>query len=463
MEGQQYSREQTEQLRSSRYNVLVPLGDGAGAVYNRRTGSCVSFPPDVYTRVEAFLTSSSSELSLLGDSTSAPEVAAHLIVGGFAVTRSFDELEALRTRYKNARRNPALKLTVYTTYNYNLACDYCIVGSKKGPMSAETEALLLRFVDSHFKKQATSSMTVDWFGGEPLLATGLIERLSGNFRHLCQENGASYRAQLITNGTLITEALAARIPSWGVDQIQITLDGLRDVHDSRRRWKQLGRSSFDDIVRALRLLVGKFIVRLRVNVDRRNAGEVSGLLDLFEREGWLNAHSRFYPYVARVGDYTEDSAWVDQVMCSQDEIQCLQEEWLERLHACNVPVLMQPLYGFPECRATTCGAVSSNTFLVTPNGRLHKCGFDADDDARPVGSLGQTMDPDDPAARYWRDFDPFASAECRSCEALPSCMGFCPRNRRDGRVRLAAEYCAYFHEHERRAIAKHIQLQHRRS
>ena len=80
---------------------------------------------------------------------------------------------------------------------------------------------------------------------------------------------------MITNGYLLDRTTAAELsrlsPSWTV---QITLDGPQDVHGSRRRLHDGGRT-YERIVQNIRSLdPDVFTVKIRINVDRNNLGEI---------------------------------------------------------------------------------------------------------------------------------------------------------------------------------------------
>jgi uncharacterized protein len=444
--------------KPSRYNLLIPLQHGAGAAYNRRTGACATFEAKDYATVSSCLTGNSTRISELGNTEDGIDLGSNLIAGGFLVDRDFDELKSIKARYQDTRRSTPFLLTILPTFSCNLDCTYCAVATKSGKMSSAVEERLVDFASQYVAENHVSSFQVDWFGGEPLLVPGALERLSRAFLDICGRYGIPYRAQMVTNGTLITSDLVQRLATWRVGQVQVTLDGGRAVHDARRRWKASRRSSFDEIVRGLDLLVGRSTVRLRVNLDRRNIAEADWLLDFFDKRGWLTSDSEFYPYLAVVTEFTEGCSWSAEDACDPDALLDLQLRWMEALHDRGVPVLMQGLYGFPEPRPYCCGAVGSNGFIVTPKGLLHRCGFDVDEDDRSIARLGAPFDEANKNRRFWGDYDPFVEPECAECSALPSCLGGCPRNRRDRRVRLLETVCAYYREYEPKVLAHHLRL-----
>jgi uncharacterized protein len=74
---------------------------------------------------------------------------------------------------------------------------------------------------------------VTWYGGEPLLGIPVIERLTSKFKEICERKKAEYTAGSI-NGYLFTTKIVKQLLGLGIDFAQITVDGPKETHDSRR-------------------------------------------------------------------------------------------------------------------------------------------------------------------------------------------------------------------------------------
>jgi len=457
--------------KASRYNLLVPVEGGGGAAYNAASGACFDLEEPDFARVTRLFEQAQVDFGLLGDR--AHELGGALLAGGFVVDARVDELEALRDRSRGSKEGGPLVLTISPTFACNLDCGYCFVGKKQGNMSLETERQVLAFVRKNLAEQDIPSVEVDWFGGEPLIAHKNIGRLSRALIELCGEFGVPYHAQVITNGTLMTPEVADELVACRVDRVQITIDGFEATHNERRRWKAgnrthlpmlessgPARSSFTETLRGVGVAVGRFAVRLRINVDRNNLGQALDLLAMFDDRGWLKRDLRFYPYLAPVRDYTHaaETGWSIQDDCGTAAFYEVYSRWLEVLNERGIPVVKESLYGFPEPRSQPCGAVTARNWLINDDGTLHKCGLDIDTDARAVGKLGDLPDPNNENTKYWDGYDHFADATCRSCRALPLCLGGCSRDRREGRDQAVSENCEYHLAHEPRILAQHIKL-----
>ncbi len=112
------------------------------------------------------------------------------------------------------------RLIVELTSRCNLNCIWCGSNIGKENLSHEDACEAIR----RFKPRIVSIT-----GGEPLLRKDIFD-----FIDFCKETGSI--VELCTNGTLITEDAAKKL---NADWINISIDGLEDLHDKIR-----GRGSF---------------------------------------------------------------------------------------------------------------------------------------------------------------------------------------------------------------------------
>lgn len=443
--------------KTSNYTHAIGLESGEGVLYNGRSGALVKLSPGAFERARSLFETAPRGTPLPAEAE-AESLFPHLVAGEFVIDEGFDELAFLEERYHSSRAESQFLITILPTFGCNLGCDYCFVGKKVGMMSRERQDQVIEEVARHLEGHTVPSMMVDWFGGEPLLALPVIEYLSRAFLGLCEQHGIPYGSQVITNGTVITEEAIRVLESSGVERLQITLDGQGEMHDRRRPYKAGSHSSYEDTLDGIAKAVGRFLIRLRVNVDRENLHEVWSLVDLFEERGWLGEDTRFFPYLARISPFTEACSAVSEQVCSMEEFQEVQLRWMKRLHEAGVPVSYQGLYQFPQPKLYNCGAVGNNGFIFNPNGEIHKCGLAVDDSSEAVGHLGEGIDTEGANSRKWREYTPFHNEVCRGCEYLPSCLGGCPRNQMESREVQKKENCTYYQQHENEILATHLTL-----
>ncbi len=345
---------------------------------------------------------------------------------GFLVDDAADEIGYLRAQHLRARADSGhLSLTILPTLACNFSCVYCYQAKRAESMSPEVEDALIEYVGRGI--EGRKSLFITWFGGEPLLRPDLIERLSRRFIGMCERHGASYGAHIVTNGYLMDGAAAKRLAGLRITEAQVTLDGPAAVHDRRRPLAD-GRGTFRKILSNLKAAAPVLEIQVRMNVDDDNRSSIPGLLDRLVKEG---LQDRLGFYLGQTYPYTP--------VCQDVAGSCLRDDefsLLELETALDMSERGFGSYRSPRSRDRYCMADGASAFAVTPSGGLTKCWNDVASPADEVGHLlkGPTRAMARTAAK-WEKRDPFA-LECRSCLALPICMGGCPHNyHRSGKLR----------------------------
>jgi uncharacterized protein len=71
-----------------------------------------------------------------------------------------------------------------------------------------------------------------------------------------------------------------------------------------------------------------------------------------------------------------------------------------------------------------CTAVRENELIIGSKGELYKCFESVGNRLEVIGNVDDYFDLRG-RLNKWLSYDPFANGECRSCIALPVCMGGC--------------------------------------
>ncbi len=131
-------------------------------------------------------------------------------------------------------------LVLMVNHACNLRCTYCYTGDKFN--RAMPEAFGRKAIDRAIASQGSrGTLELGFFGGEPLLESGLICALLDYARDRTQVSGVPLSVGLTTNGTVTSE------PAWALmsdpdDSLANSHDGLPEVHDRHRRYTD-GRGS----------------------------------------------------------------------------------------------------------------------------------------------------------------------------------------------------------------------------
>jgi uncharacterized protein len=76
----------------------------------------------------------------------------------------------------------------------------------------------------------------------------------------------------------------------------------------------------------------------------------------------------------------------------------------------------------------------ANELVVGAGGELYKCWESVGDPQEVIGHISSWRDPNDRILK-WLTYDPFTDEECRSCPALPVCMGGCAHHAMQAKLR----------------------------
>jgi MoaA/NifB/PqqE/SkfB family radical SAM enzyme len=143
------------------------------------------------------------------------------------------------------------KLWIYTNYDCNLRCSYCV--AKSGP-NAPRRALSLPIVQHLVDEAVTLGFDRIYFtGGEPFILNDIYEMLA--------YSAARVPTTVLTNAMIVKGPRLDRLCAINTDrlQVQVSLDGGRPEHHDAYR----GKGSWDKTVESIKLLQSRsFRVRL---------------------------------------------------------------------------------------------------------------------------------------------------------------------------------------------------------
>jgi hypothetical protein len=107
---------------ASRYNFFVPLDSTTGFLFSAFSGAVIQLSGLDSCRLAAVLCGEPIEIACeqLSD-----ELQAQLIHGGFLTHNPEHQMDEIRRRYRQARSEYPLVLTLTTTMDCNLGCYYC--------------------------------------------------------------------------------------------------------------------------------------------------------------------------------------------------------------------------------------------------------------------------------------------------------------------------------------------------
>lgn len=405
-------------VKRSRYTISVDNGDEHHLLYNTLSGQFLKLP----SRAVAFLLAD-PEWEAGADSL-AP-IQKYLFEKGYLVPS--DAKESYRSRmlydshYGSRQR---LELILLPHENCNFRCTYCYETFARNKM----EPWVREAVKKYVVQQAGDfrSLSVSWFGGEPLLAYDVIRELSACFTDVCGQHGASFTSQITTNAYLL-DADRARIlvSECGVNDFQITVDGPCGEHDKRRRLAN-GGGTYERVYRnllALRDVDVDFRVVIRVNYDEGNAAVMDPFIDQLAED--FSADGRFVTHFFPISNWGGETVGA-LPLCDVNMARNLKYRYLDKAADLGFSSLireeMKPM-------GSSCYAADPNSFVIGSDGAIYKCTVAFEDPRNKVGFLRNdgTMSIDLDKFGLWTVNEGVTDEGCQSCFFNPSCQGMaCP-------------------------------------
>lgn len=330
-----------------------------------------------------------------------------LVSCGFLVESDTDDY----AQYKQLRsllqmlsaEEPGTKTyTILPTTACNARCVYCYEeGMPVLSMSKETADKVVEFIE---KTRWQDTVTLLWFGGEPLAGSKNISRICRGLR----EKSIPFRSKIITNATLMSpELLEEAVSDWRLESAQVSVDGLRADYEARKRYVNPAANPYDAMMDAVGRMLEKGIrVTLRCNYDGDN---LEGL-ETFAEE----VRTRF----AGQDKLSLYPAMLFQAQSRESGIDLYRRIWKlnDRLRELNLAGEKKKQRAL---RINLCGADSDEkSVVIAPDGQLYHC-----EHLPGNTSFGSVYDPD-PVVCSDERASLEADPTCRSCCFLPECTPF---------------------------------------
>ena len=341
---------------------------------------------------------------------------------------------ALAEKRRAAQPEVVKALCLHVAHTCNLACDYCFAkagtySGAAGKMPLETGKRALDFLVE--RSGPRKNLEVDFFGGEPLMNWPVVKSLVAYARALESTREKRFRFTLTTNGVLVDDEVIA-FCNDEIDNVVLSLDGRREIHDRLRVFPgKSGQSSYD-------LVVPKF---RRFAEARARAGK-----SYYMRGTFTHANPDFCADVLHMAALGFRSLSMEPVVCdaasphalTQDDLRIVMEQY-ERL-----ALEMAKRAGTPEeftfyhymldlkhgpClykRVTGCGS-GTEYLAVTPTGELYPCHQFVGEGRFRMGDVWRGIA--NPALRAeFNALSLYSRAECQTCWARLYCSGGCAAN-----------------------------------
>lgn len=355
---------------------------------------------------------------------------------GFIIPSDFDELAYIRLQNKRSVFiNKDYKITINPTLDCNLKCWYCSVDyagtqHQKERMNDETIESLKKHIENLVLQQKPNSVSLDWFGGEPLMYFDeVISKVSEYAKRVTTENNIYFRQQITTNATLLNADRIKQMKEMNFDFFQIAIDGNEKRHNQIKFYIDK-QGSYKDVINNINLIaeiIPNINIALRINYDKKTLKEIIDILPDFSEKSKS----------CIIVDFQK--VW--QINISEKDKELLEEVKESFKSSGLIPRLgiYQPL------SYKSCYADSINHYVINYNAKVFKCTARDYGEKLVIGELQPSGDI------IWREnilskmFEKatFENQRCESCKMLPLCMGPCIQKNYDSKVNHTTLPCTH--------------------
>lgn len=351
-----------------------------------------------------------------GDWNAVPEdLLEQLYSQGFILKDDENEEAALNMFFTKIKTQyPLYSTMILTSYNCNMQCTYCFENSVKDNRTSMTEQTahdVCKFLMDEFAVYNPEQISIVFSGGEPFLNLPAAEVIAEKIKKFADQTNKKFSFGFLTNGTIpFQKETASALKENGLDFLQYTLDGNREIHNQRRK---MGDGSYDIIMENIYNNYKTLGINtlVRINIDKENADFLDGLLIDLKN---LNIPNLTIDCAPRFKT-SNDSCRINHFVLNNNQIG---NEIIKFLKKVNKASLHHSRRFTDLC---PCLAVTPRQFVVDPIGDLYKCAGFAGIKKFSVGSIYEKklnkMYTQVVGLENWQ--------KCKHCEFVPMCAGGC--------------------------------------
>ncbi|MEY4964008.1 MAG: hypothetical protein RLZZ323_1327 [Bacteroidota bacterium] len=351
-----------------------------------------------------------------------------------AIVRIDDDetVSVLKENDLMVKENRNLYFVIQPGANCQLGCGYCGQTHTKKQMTLELMDKVVKRIESKIIASTSNAdtLSITWYGAEPLLALAQIRYLSPKLISLSKKYKLNYDPDIITNALGLKENILKELIEINkIRRFQITIDGNQENHD-KRRYTKTGEPTFNIILNNLINLVNNeyfikysCVVLLRINIDKTNCNDVIPFINFLASKN-IQKHLRldFAPIV----DWGGNKA--SSVSLTRDNLAEHEINWF--MEALKLGFMVD---NFIPNRGPACMVVNPTSEVYDAYGEVTPC-YEMNytdlykDTEHIIGNLNSNVFSEKISPlRNWHT-DIIQNYPCYTCKFLPVCGGSCPKN-----------------------------------
>lgn len=432
------------ELKVSRYTFLIQK-EGKYYIYNTLSNALLEIDGELFQFMNDY-----KKNRQCFDSPIEKDIKDVLKKGKFITENDEDEFLCYKSAIMAMRQGrKSLGLTIAPTMDCCFNCHYCFEKSKRPAyMSEAVMRGIVKYMEN-FNNIETLNLT--WFGGEPLMAIPEMEKLYKKLRRKLK--GVTFHSNIITTGFHLTEDSIKTLQQMKVENMQITLDGLKDTHNKIKFTKgcdDVFTTVLNNIDKTCELAPEIHVV-IRTNLTKSNAHEYKELQQMIR--------TRF----AGKNVVITPAFVMDRDNCGHSHSQNLftVKEYPKYILELAEKGIDSPQVRYPNLFFIECAIRNNYSVSFDPEGNMYKCWEHIGERKYALGKINKNGVVENINKtllnRQMFGADPLEDPICRKCPYLPICGGGCPIQRIENAFNNGKNVnCTYYKGHIEDFILEHI-------
>jgi radical SAM protein with 4Fe4S-binding SPASM domain len=407
--------------KASKFTIIKELSKNDILLFSTLTTAIIILEKEIYQGIFE-----QHDFSLYNDEVK------ELLNASLLIPDNFNENKYLfDTRVDTMKHFNEKKATYYLitpTMNCNARCYYCFEkGSHHKNMTLETAKEIVKYI---VRNKPDEIITIQWFGGEPLLSTDIISYISEQLKL----NNISFDSKITTNGYFLDEKTSYKaINEWHTEVIQITIDAIGNEYNKIKNYKEVDVNPFNLVIKNIHhIATYNLSIRLRVNINPVEVEQAKKTISYLKNE--FGKYKNVAVYFAPI-----DSS-LDRIPSISDSFKDMQIHPIVTLldfeknytslgfspptaiHDDEIVRLFTKNYLYPV--PMSCGGVCSNSLTIDSLGDFYVCHRLLGQGSKYSCGNVRSGFVENKISDYYRNSG-LCYLECDSCNLLPICQGGC--------------------------------------
>ncbi len=434
-------------LVKSNLLLKVPLKNNKIALFSNLTAAICVVDKELENILEMFKRPIKPK-AVFGEDTTVKKAVEQLYIGGFIVNSNVDERKQLKKLMEQIKNKDEYGFMFIMTLKCNFRCVYCYEEHDPLELTQETADKCMEFMLSKIQKSKQKRISINFYGGEPLLKFDLIKYILETIEKKLPTD-TTITTSIITNASLLTPSIAKFLKKYNCSFAQITIDGVEGIHNKMRPYAN-GDGSFWDVINGLKIAIDYFPrVGLRINVGNTNIYKVQEFLQWLKKNNF-QCENLIISF-GQIRSATEQSKKRGD-FCISDY------SWgKELLRLTKIAKNLNFNAQFEMPRIHYCGAYNKNSIIFNPDGTLITCWEGAGRrEEFIIGDINKNPVYNKNAKIFWNR-SPLNFEKCRNCDIISFCGGGCISSAYSENGTFNSVSCPYYKDNFKELVEVYIQ------